>query len=459
MSISTKPASGFRDFLPNEMRQRQHVFHIIREVYKAHGFEELDTPCFERLDTLLGKYGDEGDQLMFKVLQRGRKLEKALNLDEPKDTDLADMGLRYDLTVPLARIYAQYKNELPRYFKRYQISPVWRADRPQKGRYREFYQCDVDIVGSSSMTCEAEVTSALAMVLKKLDFSGATIQVNHRMLLRAFIEAADIDVSLETDTLVAIDKLDKIGIDGVTKELLERGITQESIDKLLPMLDITVDVDDQGMPDNLAALNALGEKIGHLESGQQALKDLGELFTLGQYTAAATMLRLDPYLARGLSYYTGPIFEIRSSDFSGSLGGGGRYDGLIGMFGKESVPACGFSLGIERILVLLEERQQLQQVKPPVDVLITLWSQDARPTCLKLAQKLREDGIKVDLYPDLDKYKKQFKYADERDIPFVILLGKDEIAQDFIGIKNLKTGEQETVAYDKVVEIIKGKDK
>ena len=449
MGISTKPASGFRDFLPDDMRQRQRVFQIIREVYQAHGFEELDTPCFERLDTLLGKYGDEGDQLLFKVLQRGQKLERALELDDPKETDLADMGLRYDLTVPLARIYAQYKNDLPRYFKRFQIAPVWRADRPQKGRFREFYQCDVDIVGTSSMTAEAEVTSALATVLERLEFKGATIHVNHRALLRALIEAAQIPASLETDTLVAIDKLDKIGLDGVKRELLERAISQESIDRLIPLLALEVTRDEQAERwDNMGALHTLREQIGHIEAGATACDELEELFTMAAFTPAGKIMRLDPYLARGLSYYTGPIFEIRSEDFSGSIGGGGRYDELIGMFSKESVPACGFSLGIERILVLLQERAELPDTRPPVDVLVTVWDAAGRVQSIELASELRKRGVRVDLYPDLDKYKKQFKYADERDIPFVVLLGKDEIEKGVVGLKNLKSGEQETLTRE-----------
>lgn len=452
MSISTKPASGFRDFLPQEMRRRQHIFGIIREVYAAHGFEEIDTPCFERLDTLMGKYGDEGDQLLFKVLQRGQKLERALQKDNPGDTDLADMGLRYDLTVPLARIYAQYKNDLPRYFKRYQIAPVWRADRPQKGRFREFYQCDVDVVGSASMTVEAEVSSALAKVLERLDFTGTRIHINHRAMLRAIIEAAGIDIALETDTLVAIDKLDKVGQDGVIKELGERGIPEASIQALLPILALQTPRRDGGGFDNLAALDAMAEVVGHLDSGKQALGELRELFTLGAEGAARDLLCFDPYLARGLSYYTGPIFEIRSDDFSGSLGGGGRYDGLIGMFGKESVPACGFSLGVERIMVLMEERDQLIDTRAPIDVLVTVWDAESRVQSFALANALRDRGVRVDLYPDLDKYKKQFKYANERDIPFVVLLGKNEIAEGVVGLKNLKTGDQEKLTRDELLE-------
>ncbi|MEM1349278.1 MAG: HisS family protein, partial [Myxococcota bacterium] len=346
--ISTKPPSGFRDFLPRDMRRRNRIFDLIREVYTSFGFEQLDTPCFENLSTLLGKYGDEGDQLIFKTLKRGDKLHRALAKEDTEEADIADAGLRYDLTVPLARIYAEYRNELPRYFKRFQIAPVWRADRPQKGRFREFYQCDVDVVGSTSMTVEAEVTAALATVLERLGFEDTRIHVNHRKVLRALIEVSGIPLHLETDTLVAIDKLDKIGRDGVLDELGQRGLTPDHIDHLMPMLDIKTE-GTRGSYTNEATLTKLEEAIGSVEQGATAIRELRELFAYAQGGPAAPSLLLDPTLARGLSYYTGPIFEIRSDDFRGSLGGGGRYDDLIGMFSKQDFPACGFSLGVERL--------------------------------------------------------------------------------------------------------------
>lgn len=435
MNISTKPAKGFRDFLPADVRRREHIFETIREVYQAHGFEPLDTPCVERLDTLLGKYGDEGDQLLFKILMRGDKLGSALEQEGVGELDLADMGLRYDLTVPLARVYAEHRNSLPRYFKRYQLAPVWRADRPQKGRFREFYQCDVDIVGSSSMTVEAEVCSALAEVLRRLEFGGVRIHVNHRLLLRAIIERAGIPVALEGQALVAIDKLDKIGMDGVRRELGERGISDAQIDALLPTLQI-------GGEDNAATLAALEEALGGLESGRKALDDLGRVLRFAADGPAGPLLRLDPFLARGLSYYTGPIFEIRSDDFSGSLGGGGRYDGLIGMFCNESVPACGFSLGVERIMVLMAERAQQQAVPASVDVMVSLWDDDFVPSSMRLAQELRAAGLRVDVYPDNDKYKKQFKYADEREIPVVAILAPREQEAGIVKLKHMRSGQQ-----------------
>ncbi len=453
--ISTKPASGMRDFLPKVVQRRNRVFDVIRDVYESYGFEPLDTPSLERLSTLLGKYGEEGDKLVFKVMQRGQKLERALAKDEPSDQDLADMGLRYDLTVPLARVVAEYQNELPRYFKRYQIAPVWRADRPQRGRFREFYQCDVDVIGSEAMTVEAEVTAALAEVLDRLGFTDFRIHVNHRLLLTAMMETAGVAEELRSEALIAIDKLDKIGKDGVIDELEFRGIEESSIDALMPLLDQAEAPDSPGDFDNGACLAALAEEVGELESGQKALADLEKLLKFASSGPAADYLYVDPYLARGLSYYTGPIFEIRSDDFSGSLGGGGRYDDLIGMFSKRSMPACGFSLGIERILVLMEERGMFDEDESPVDVLVTLWNDDFTPNSFRLTNELREAGLRVDLYPDNDRYGKQFGYADERNIPFVAILAPDELEEGVVGLKDMKSGDQETVAREDVADWLK----
>jgi histidyl-tRNA synthetase len=445
--ISTRPASGMRDFLPREAERRRKVFRVIEEVYQAYGFEPLDTPVLESLSTLMGKYGEEGDQLIFKVMQRGDKLKRALEKDEPGDLDLADMGLRYDLTVPLARIVAQYRNDLPRYFKRYQIAPVWRADRPQRGRFREFYQCDVDVIGSKSMTVEAEVTAALSEVLHRLEFENFRIHINHRKMLSALMEAAGIEARLQGEALVAIDKLDKIGPAGVVRELGERGISESSIEALMPLLES----DTAAAPgDNEVALARLEAQVGHLDSGRLALSELRQILAFASSGPAAAHLVVDPYLARGLSYYTGAIFEIRSDDFSGSLGGGGRYDELIGMFTRESLPACGFSLGVERILVLMEERGMFNDEYGAVDVLVTLWNDEFTPNSLALAHELRQAGFKVDLYPDNDKYAKQFKYADERKIPFVAILAPKELEQGVVTLKDIRSGEQHTIPRDQI---------
>jgi histidyl-tRNA synthetase len=456
--ISTKPASGFRDFLPGEMKKRSVVFDTIRGVYDSFGFDALDTPTLERLETLLGKYGDEGNQLIFKVLQRGEKFQEAVDAGRLGETELADMGLRYDLTVPLARVFAEYNHLLPKIFKRYQIAPVWRADRPARGRFREFYQCDVDVVGSSSMLVEAEVCAAVSTVLDKLGFEDARIHINHRQLLRALIRHAGIDVAQEAATLVAIDKMDKIGVAGVTKELAGRGIAEEAIGLLLPLLSIEAPrkADGSGW-DNDAVMSRLGEAVGELEEGQVALRELGQVLAMAAMGPAAPRLRVDPFLARGLSYYTGPIFEIRSDDFNGSLGGGGRYDGLIGMFGKTSVPACGFSLGVERLIVLMEERKLFGEVTGAPDVLVTQWSEAIAPHTLALAMELRSAGLRVELYPDYtDKYKKQFKFADDRKIPLVVTLGEEELAAGEVSIKDMKSGQQIKAARGEAAAAIRG---
>ncbi|MEZ4460830.1 MAG: histidine--tRNA ligase [bacterium] len=443
MAISTKPASGFRDFLPTEMRRRKRVFDVIERVYNAFGFERIDTPCVERLDTLLGKYGEEGDQLIFKILQRGDKLERALQGEQVRDIDLADAGLRYDLTVPLARVYAQYRNDLPRYFKRYQIAPVWRADRPQRGRFREFYQCDVDVVGSSSMAVEAEVTAALATILKELGFLDVRIHVNHRRVLQALMQVSQISDAKEADALIAIDKLDKIGRDGVVNELKSRGIADDSVATLMGILDGFVAPGTDGFS-NEAVLAHLEGALASSDQGLSAIADLRSLLSFASGGPAASLLCLDPYLARGLSYYTGPIFEVRSDAFPGSLGGGGRYDGLIGMFMKEDVPACGFSLGVERLLVLMEESGMFTDEVSDVDVLVTLWGAETTAASLALAHELRAKGVRVDVYPDHDKYGKQFKYADSRRIPYVVLMGPDEVSAQTVTLKHLGTGQQQS---------------
>jgi histidyl-tRNA synthetase len=452
MSISTKPPSGFRDFLPTDVRRRNHVFGVIEEVYRSYGFEQLDTPATERLSTLLGKYGEEGDQLLFRTLLRGDKLTRALAEDAPDNNSLADMGLRYDLTVPLARVYAEYRNEFPRIFKRFQIAPVWRADRPQKGRYREFYQCDVDVVGSSSMTVEAEVTAALAEILERLEFEGFRIHVNHRGVLSAMMEVAGVDEDKHGETLTVLDKLDKIGRDGVRAGLEELGLSEDAVELLTTAFPGIGSSGDDFDVLNEQTLSRLSEHLGDHEAGSAAVEELRQVLEFTRHSPAAPYLVLDAYLARGLSYYTGPIFEIRSDDFSGSLGGGGRYDELIGMFMKDDVPACGFSLGVERILFLMEERGMFDDSRADVDVLITMWNDETASETLKLAHELRSHGVKVDVYTKGDRYGKQFGYADDRNIPFVIILGPNELESGVVAVKNMKSGDQIEVSRDEIVE-------
>lgn len=428
----TQPARGMRDFLPLDVRRRNYVIGVIKEVYESYGFEPLETPAVENLETLTGKYGEEGGQLMFKILKRGEKLDIANG-----EAGLSDLALRYDLTVPLARVVANYRNELPKFFKRYQIQPVWRADRPSRGRFREFYQCDVDAIGSSSMIVEAELISAVSAILTKLGFGDFVVNINHRQVLRGMLDAVAIADEKQTDALVALDKLDKIGREGVLKEFADRGIDEAAGVKLL---DLFVELDGR---DNAATLTKLGEFMSAVETGKQALVDLGLILK----TANLDCVKINASLARGLSYYTGAIFEINVPDLAGSLGGGGRYDGLIGMFGKEQIPACGFSLGLERILVVMEERDMF----PPelktsaADAMVTIWNDESAAESLRLAQELRAAGLRVLVYPEADKLGKQFKYASQIGVDYVCVIGDSELESGNVTLKNMTSGEQETV--------------
>ncbi|MBW7883723.1 MAG: histidine--tRNA ligase [Caldilineaceae bacterium] len=436
--INTEPLSGMRDFLPLDVLRRDYVIGVIKRVYQSYGFEPLETPTMERLTTLLGKYGDEGDQLIFRVLKRGEKLARALT-DAPTEDSVADAGMRYDLTVPLARVVAEYRGKLPRYFKRYQIQPVYRADRPTRGRYREFFQCDVDIVGSTSPTVEAEVIAAGAQVLQELGFDGPAsfaIRMNHRAILRGLMEVSGIPHELEGDALVAIDKLDKIGIDGVRAELDKRGIDAAATATLLATMD--------AVPAEIGATLAwLSDLLEGSEQGYRAVEELKQVVALSEHGPAASHIRIDPYLARGLSYYTGPIFEIEFPGVSGSGGGGGRYDDLVGMFSGQTIPACGFSLGLERILLIMEERDMFPpRLSSQPQLLVTQFDASTTGASLALAHRLRRAGFRVDLYPDLDRYGKQFKYAEERGIRLVLLASPREVESGVVAVKDLVSGEQ-----------------
>ena len=436
--MNTGPARGMRDFLPEDVRRRQYVIGVIADVYQKYGFEPLETPAVENLETLQGKYGEEGDRLIFKILKRG----------EGAETGQADLALRYDVTVPLARVVAEYRSKLPKFFKRYQIQPVWRADRPQKGRFREFYQCDVDAIGSTSMTVEAEILAAAADVLLKLGFKDFTIVVNHRKLLNAILAHAGVPPALQGPALVAMDKVDKIGADGVRKEFADRGLNPDSASQLAGMLGT---ITKESLAQYSDRLN---------DDGKAAIRDLEELFKLTSHTSAGPHVSFDGYLARGLSYYTGPIFEIRVADLAGSLGGGGRYDDLIGMFCGEKIPATGISLGLERILVVMGERNMFPAdvVSTPADVMVVQWFANRTELYLAFATELRGAGLRVELYPEAptDDGKKvgdkQFKYAAARGIPFVAVIGADELANGTVAIKNMKTGEQQSIPRAEVAK-------
>jgi histidyl-tRNA synthetase len=461
----TNPARGMRDFLPADVRKREYVIGIIKQVYESYGYEPLETPAVENIETLMGKYGEEGNQLVFKILKRGEKLRGELaefsELTESENSQnsansvnsLTDLALRYDLTVPLARVVADRRNELPKFFKRYQIQPVWRADRPARGRFREFYQCDVDAIGSKSVMVEAELILAVSEILRRLGFLDFKIRINHREVLSDILDTAGVPTEKHSDALVTIDKLDKIGVAGVANELVARGVDARSAEILIGIFDQSRKIAEEGTEVNRTIVSNLINIVSN-----EVLTEIGQVLRL----TAGAPVEVDPSLARGLSYYTGTIIEIvlTEGDFTGSIGGGGRYDGLIGMFGKEQIPACGFSLGLERILVVMDERGMFPPEiadSTPADVMVTLWSQEAAAESLKLASELRSAELRVTVYPEADKFGKQMKYADSIGVPYVCVLGESEIAEGKVTVKNMKTGEQETVATDRAADLLRNK--
>jgi histidyl-tRNA synthetase len=454
-----------RDFLPADVRRREYVMGVVRGVYERYGFEPLETPAVENIETLTGKYGEEGNQLIFKILKRG----------EGAATGAADLALRYDLTVPLARVVAEYGERLPKFFKRYQMQPVWRADRPARGRFREFYQCDVDATGSRSMIVEAELCAAASDVLTQLGFTNFTIRLNHRQVLAGVLEQAGVGADKQADALVALDKLDKIGAEGVAKELGERGVAGEAGAKLLSFFEgvaqlerATELVDDERFEVeggatradafNAAMLGRLIEFLGDHEAGARGVDELRQILQFAGATGAGGRIKIDPSLARGLSYYTGAIMEIGVPDLAGSLGGGGRYDNLVGMFSGRDIPACGFSLGLERIIVVMTEREMFPAnlVAAAADVLVTIWDESSATDALALARELRAGGLRVDVYPErADKVGKQFKYAATRGVPFVAVAGPDERARGEVSLKDMRSGEQQTVPSGAAAETLK----
>jgi histidyl-tRNA synthetase len=459
MPAKTQPARGMRDFLPSDLRKREYVIRVIKDVYERYGFEPLETPAVENIETLMGKYGEEGNQLIFKILKRG----------EHEKTGEADLALRYDLTVPLARVVAEYGDKLPRFFKRYQIQPVWRADRPARGRFREFYQCDVDCIGTRSPVVEAEICGAASEVLRTLGFDNFTIRLNHRQVLAGVLEAAGIAADKHGEALVAIDKLDKIGREGVAREFDTRGIGAEAGGRLLdffeklPELEHAAEfvADGDGRAEvskavayNHAALGRLVEFIGGHDAGSLGVENLRQIVEYAEAYGVADRIKIDPSLARGLSYYTGAIMEITVPDLAGSLGGGGRYDNLVGMFSGKDITACGFSLGLERIILVMTEREMFPEnlSRASADVLVTVWSEESVRDSLVFAAELRKSapGLRVDVYPEADKLGKQLKYASALGVPFVVVIGDDERARGEVALKEMKTGEQRTLKREQV---------
>jgi histidyl-tRNA synthetase len=443
-----------RDFLPADVRRREYVIRVIKDVYERYGFEPLETPAVENIETLSGKYGEEGNQLIFKILKRG----------EHEKTGEADLALRYDLTVPLARVVAEYGDKLPRFFKRYQIQPVWRADRPARGRFREFYQCDVDVTGTRSPVVEAELCAAASDALQTLGFRDFTIRLNHRQVLAGVLNAVKIPPAHHGEALVALDKFDKIGRKGVAEEFASRGLIVERGEALLnffenlPALEhaaefVAGDGRAEGVSKasayNHAALGRLVEFIGDNDAGARGVDELRRIVEYAEAYGVAERVKIDPSLARGLSYYTGAIMEISVPDLAGSLGGGGRYDNLVGMFSGRGIPACGFSLGLERIIVVMTERGMFPEDlgRASADVLVTVWNEESVKDSLAFAAGLRRDapGLRVDVYPEADKLGKQVKYASALGVPFVVVIGDDERARGEVALKDMKTGEQRTV--------------
>ncbi len=426
-TIDTNPPSGTRDFLAAEVVRRRRAFATVRDTFEAHGFEPLDTPAFERLEVLLGKYGEEGDKLIFKILRRG----------EHEATGEADLALRYDLTVPLARVVAQYSDQIIEPWKRYHIGPVWRADRPGKGRYREFTQCDVDIVGSDSPLADAAVILAVTDALAALGLADFEVQVNSRRALRGLIEAYGVAEADEEHALVAIDKLDKLGPDGVAEELGDRGVDADTAKRLAEDL-AAPDVDER-------VRRMLKETV----RGGEGVEEVDEVLRLVGPNLTAGTARFAPDLARGLSYYTGPIFEVVAGGLGSSIASGGRYDDLVGMFSNRRIPACGGSVGLERVLLLLEG---VDDPGPVPDVLVTVFDREAAGDAVALAARLRKGGLSADVYTGTDRLGKQLRYADRRGIRWCVIRGEDERTAASAAVKDLRSGEQVTVDLDRLAD-------
>ncbi|MDE6513534.1 MAG: histidine--tRNA ligase [Muribaculaceae bacterium] len=446
---------GTRDFTPAEMARRNYIFDTIRSVFRLYGFAPIETPAMETLQTLMGKYGEEGDKLLFKILNSGdflRGVDRSL-IDNPDGqwgkltSQLCEKGLRYDLTVPFARFVVMHRNDLQMPFKRYQIQPVWRADRPQKGRYREFYQCDADIVGSDSLINEVELLTLIDEVFARLGIS-ITIKLNNRKVLAGIATLIGFPEKM-VDITVAIDKLDKIGLDAVNAELLERGLTPEAIAALEPILKIEGSVAER--------LDRLASLLANVEEGAKGVEELREITGAVEKLGLRANLELDVALARGLNYYTGAIIEVKANDVAiGSITGGGRYDNLTGVFGMPGLSGVGISFGADRIYDVLNQLDLY-----PADLLtgakvlfLNMGAAEAAQS-LKVIATLRAAGISAELYPDAAKMKKQMAYADAKSIPYVAIIGESELESGSLTLKNMASGQQQLVSPGQAVEILK----
>jgi histidyl-tRNA synthetase len=446
--MASKPSipKGTRDFSPAEVAKRQYIIQIIKSNFEKFGFQPIETPSFENSETLMGKYGEEGDRLIFKILNSGDYLAKAnATLLENKDSakltsSISEKALRYDLTVPFARYVVQHQNDIEFPFKRYQIQPVWRADRPQKGRFREFFQCDADVVGSKSLWQEVELVQLYDTVFTALGLKGVTVKINNRKILSGIAEVIGASDKL-IDFTVALDKLDKIGEDGVKKEMVEKGISEAALVKVQPLFNFTGTISEK--------IEKLSQLLASSDEGMKGVEELrficDNLMNLGLSTA---ILDLDVTLARGLNYYTGAIFEVAPPKevAMGSIGGGGRYDDLTGIFGLKNMSGVGISFGLDRIYLVVEELNLFPETVTETTKALFINYGDAEAFyAMQAIQKLRASGVKVELYPDNTKVAKQFQHADKRRIPFAVLVGEQEMASNLYSLKNLESGEQISV--------------
>lgn len=440
---------GTRDFSPLEMARRNYIFDTIREVFKLYGFEPIETPSIENLSTLMGKYGEEGDKLLFKVLNSGDFMKDVdFNQDYHKVApQICERGLRYDLTVPFARFVVQHRDQITFPFRRYQLQPVWRADRPQKGRYREFYQCDADMIGSESLLNELELVQMVDEVFHRLGIS-VTLKINNRKILAGIAELIGAPDKL-VDITVAIDKLDKIGLENVQSELSERGLSSEQILALNPVFEL------QGTPEQ--QISRLRTLFQNVEIGLKGVEELDTLFALIRDASIRCKVDLDLTLARGLNYYTGAIFEVKANDVAmGSISGGGRYDNLTGIFGMPDVSGVGISFGADRIYDVLTELDKFpEHLEQSAQVLFINFGPQEQTYCIRYASRLRSEGIATLVYPEPAKMKKQMEFANKKNIPFVVLLGEEEISSETLTVKNMLTGEQLKLSIEQTIELIK----
>lgn len=452
--MAQKPSipKGTRDFSPIEVSKRNYIVDTIKSKFQNFGFQPIETPSFENSATLMGKYGDEGDRLIFKILNSGDFLKKVDDTTYAEKDSLvmtpkiSEKALRYDLTVPFARYVVQHQNEIDFPFKRYQIQPVWRADRPQKGRFREFYQCDADVVGSKSLFQEVDFIQLYDSVFTALNLDGTTIKMNNRKVLSGFAEVIGASDKL-IDFTVALDKLDKIGEEKVKEEMLTKGISEEAISKIQPIFNVSGSFSDK--------IETVKSILESSEIGMEGIKELEFIQeAISQLPLQTATLDLDITLARGLNYYTGAIFEVSAPEgvSMGSIGGGGRYDDLTGIFGLKDMSGVGISFGLDRIYLVLEELNKFPDtVSENTKVLFVNFGETEALYAMQAIKKLRDNGVSAELYPDKKKMGKQFDYANKRNIPFVVVAGETEIANDLLALKSMKTGEQEDVSLQTLI--------